>query len=74
MPETATDWRLVGRRSSLYARIPLWFAEALQVPIGFEPVMDMRRTDIETYAGNPALKVPVLCIGEERPPIAMTRS
>lgn len=66
MPETTTEWRLVGRRSSLFVRIPLWFADALDVPVGFEPVMDMRRTDLATYAGNPALKVPVLCIGEQR--------
>ncbi len=55
--------QLVGRHSSLYTRMPLMFACELGVPLEFEPVPDMTRTDTASYAGNPALKLPILRLG-----------
>jgi glutathione S-transferase len=52
--------QLVGRHSSLYTRMPLMFADELGVPLEFVPVPDMTRTDVASYAGNPALKLPIL--------------
>ena len=52
--------QLVGRHSSLYTRMPLMFADELAVPLEFVPVPDMTRTDVASYAGNPALKLPIL--------------
>lgn len=57
--------QLTGRRSSLYTRIPLLFAAALHVPYEFQVIMDMTATDLHAYAGNPALKLPVLREGDE---------
>lgn len=65
MPETPPGLRIVGRRSSLYTRVPLLIAETLRVPYGFDPLMDLAHLDPSAYAGNPSLKVPVLCIGDE---------
>lgn len=52
--------QLVGRHSSLYTRMPLMFACELGVPLDFQPVPDMTRIDVASYAGNPALKLPIL--------------
>ncbi|HMA10482.1 MAG TPA: glutathione S-transferase N-terminal domain-containing protein [Steroidobacteraceae bacterium] len=52
--------QLVGRHSSLFTRMPLMFACELGVPLEFVPVPDMTRTDAASYAGNPALKLPIL--------------
>lgn len=54
--------RLIGRRSSVFTRIPLIFAEHLAVPCEFEPVPDMTVIDAQAYGGNPALKLPILMI------------
>lgn len=59
----ATGLVLVGRRSSLFTRVPLMFAVALQVPLRLEPVMDMRERSADAYGGNPALKLPTLRVG-----------
>jgi len=40
--------------------MPLMFACELAVPLEFVPVPDMTRTDVASYAGNPALKLPIL--------------
>lgn len=52
--------QIVGRSSSLFTRIPLIFAEELAVPYVLEPIYDMTALGPEVYAGNPALKLPIL--------------
>lgn len=54
-----------GRRASLYTRIALLFAETLGVPWRLVHIPDMTELDPAAYGGNPALKLPVLRIGEE---------
>jgi len=51
---------LVGRSSSHFSRTARIFALELGVEHAFRPVLDMTSLDAETYAGNPALKVPIL--------------
>jgi glutathione S-transferase len=55
-----TDLILIGRSSSHYTRVARIFALELGVPHAFEPVLDLTSPDAATYAGNPALKIPVL--------------
>jgi glutathione S-transferase len=55
-----TDVVLVGRSSSHFTRVTRIFALELAVPHVFRTVLDMTSLDAATYAGNPALKVPVL--------------
>lgn len=52
--------QLVGRRSSLFTRVPLMFALEVGVQMEFVPVPDMTRLEAVHYAGNPALKLPIL--------------
>jgi glutathione S-transferase len=52
--------QIVGRRSSLFTRVPLIFAEELGVPYEIVPIYDMTAVGPEVYAGNPALKLPIL--------------
>jgi glutathione S-transferase len=52
--------QIIGRRSSLFTRMPLVFAEELRVPYELVPVYDMTALGPEVYAGNPALKLPIL--------------
>lgn len=59
-----TDLVLVGRSSSHFTRTARIFALELGVPHAFRPVFDLTALDAETYAGNPALKVPVLVTGD----------
>mgnify|MGYP002386519159 CR=1 FL=1 len=54
------DLVLVGRSSSHFTRVARIFALELGVPFAFEPVLDLTVLDPARYAGNPALKVPVL--------------
>jgi glutathione S-transferase len=54
------ECRIVGRSSSLFTRMPLIFAEELGVPHVLEPIYDMTAMGAEVYAGNPALKLPIL--------------
>jgi glutathione S-transferase len=56
--------RIIGRRSSLFTRVPLMFAEELGVGYELEPVYDMTATDPALYGGNPALKLPSLRRGD----------
>jgi glutathione S-transferase len=51
---------LVGRSSSHFTRTARIFALDLSVPHTFRPVIDILSTEASTFAGNPALKVPVL--------------
>jgi len=52
--------QIVGRSSSHFTRMPLMFAHELGVPFEFAPVYDMTSMDSDIYAGNPALKLPIL--------------
>lgn len=56
--------QIVGRSSSLFTRLPLIFAEALAVPFELVPIHDMAALGPEVYAGNPALKLPILRRGD----------
>jgi glutathione S-transferase len=60
---TTGTLQITGRRSSLYTRLPLIFAEELAVPYELIPIHDMTATGPEVYAGNPALKLPILRAG-----------
>jgi glutathione S-transferase len=58
-----TTLQIVGRRSSLFTRVPLIFAEELSVGYELVPIHDMNAIGPEVYAGNPALKLPILRAG-----------
>ena len=55
-----TTVELHGRSSSHFTRAARIFAVELGVPLDFRPVLDLTALDPSGYAGNPALKVPVL--------------
>lgn len=55
-----TELVLVGRSSSHFTRVARIFALELGVPHAFRPVFDLMALDAANYAGNPALKVPIL--------------
>lgn len=57
---------LVGRSSSHYTRVARLFALELDVEHAFRPVLDITSLEVSDYAGNPALKIPIL-IDEEGP-------
>lgn len=59
-----SDLELVGRSSSHFTRTARVFALELGVPHTFRPIFDMTSTDPATYAGNPALKMPVLVMAD----------
>ncbi|MGN2252453.1 glutathione S-transferase family protein [Frateuria sp. GZRe12] len=56
--------RLVGRSSSHFTRLARMFAEELDIAYLFAPVYDLASRDPADYAGNPALKLPVLVLRE----------
>jgi glutathione S-transferase len=51
---------LVGRSSSVFTRVTRIFAAELGVEYSFRALGDLLSTDISDYAGNPAMRVPVL--------------
>jgi glutathione S-transferase len=55
---------IVGRSSSHFTRLVRVFAEELGVACQFAPVYDLSSLDPCDYAGNPALKLPVLRMGD----------
>jgi glutathione S-transferase len=55
---------IVGRSSSHFTRLVRLFALELGVACEFAPVYDLSSLDARDYAGNPALKLPVLKMGE----------
>ena len=55
---------IVGRSSSHFTRLVRLFALELGVACEFAPVYDLSSLDARDYAGNPALKLPVLTIDE----------
>lgn len=56
--------RITGRSSSHFTRLARVFAEELGVTCEFVPVYDLASLDPRDYAGNPALKLPVLTQGD----------
>jgi glutathione S-transferase len=56
--------RITGRSSSHFTRLVRVFAEELGVACEFLPVYDLASLDPRDYAGNPALKLPVLMKGD----------
>ena len=55
--------KIVGRSSSHYTRVVLLHAELLGLQWSLQPVDDLQGQDPEKYAGNPAMKIPVLVDG-----------
>lgn len=51
---------IVGRSTSHFTRVTRVFAAEAQVPFTFQVVPDLRLSAASDYAGNPALKVPIL--------------
>jgi len=60
-----TPITIVGRSSSHFTRVARIFALELGVPHAFEPVYDLRSVAAGDYAGNPALRMPILKHGAE---------
>jgi glutathione S-transferase len=52
--------QLWGRTGSLFTRLPLIFAEELNVPYELVVIGDLAAMEPAVYAGNPALRMPVL--------------
>lgn len=59
-----SDLQIIGRRSSHFTRMSLLFAQELGVALQVVPVYDMTALVPEAYAGNPALKLPILRAGD----------
>jgi glutathione S-transferase len=55
-----TSCIILGRSSSTFTRVARIFAAELGVPYTLEVVRDLSSLDLESYGGNPALKVPSL--------------
>lgn len=51
---------IVGRTGSLFTRLPLIFAQELGVDYEFILIKDLAALEPEVYAGNPALRMPIL--------------
>lgn len=62
---SSPGWRLHGRKASHYTRLARIFAFEAGVELELAPVPDMTRLHAESYGGHPALKLPLLWIGEE---------
>jgi glutathione S-transferase len=57
---TAAELTIVGRSSSSFTRVARIFAAEVGVPCELEVVRDLNSLELESYGGNPALKVPSL--------------
>jgi len=55
---------IIGRSSSHFTRLARVFAQELGVVCEFVPIYDMRSLDPGDYGGNPALKLPILKLGD----------
>jgi glutathione S-transferase len=58
--DTKLELCIVGRPSSHFTRVARLFAEELGLDYDFELVRDLMSCDSSDYAGNPALRLPVL--------------
>lgn len=52
--------QIVGRTGSLFTRLPLIFAEELGVAYDLVTIKDLAAMEPGVYAGNPALRMPIL--------------
>jgi glutathione S-transferase len=57
---TGANLTIVGRSSSTFTRVTRIFAAELAVPYELQVVRDLTSLELESYGGNPALKVPSL--------------
>lgn len=55
---TGNLFTIIGRSSSTFTRVARIFAAELGVSYGFEVVRDLQSVDVDSYGGNPGLKVP----------------
>lgn len=56
---------IIGRQSSHYTRVVRMLALELGIDASLAPIFDLMGTDPATYAGNPALKLPALRVGDD---------
>lgn len=56
---------IIGRQSSHYTRVVRMLALELGIDAPLAPILDLMSTDPAAYAGNPALKLPALRVGED---------
>ena len=56
---------IIGRQSSHFTRMVRIFAAELGLPYSFTPIYDLLSREPGDYAGNPALKLPILRVGTE---------
>ena len=56
--------QIIGRTGSLFTRLPLIFAEELGIAYDFVELKDLAALKPDEYAGNPALRMPILCENE----------
>lgn len=61
---TSVNVRLTGRSSSHFTRVAAIFAHELGIPFELRVVHDLMDHDPAAYGGHPALKVPVLRVGD----------
>src|SRR5512142_2070054 len=59
-PYTAPELTIVGRSSSHFTRVTRIFAAEVGLEFAFEIVPNLRLSAQADYAGNPALRIPVL--------------
>jgi glutathione S-transferase len=52
--------QIAGRKGSLFTRLPLIFAEELGIAYDFVGLKDLAAMEPAEYAGNPALRMPIL--------------
>lgn len=62
---TDTAFLLIGRSSSHFTRVVRIVAAELELPLDFQPVYDLASRDRADYGGSPAMKLPVLRMGEQ---------
>jgi glutathione S-transferase len=55
---TTAACTIIGRSSSSFTRVVRIFATELAVPYTLDVVRDLKSVEIDSYGGNPALKVP----------------
>lgn len=55
---------LIGRSSSHFTRVPRMLALELGIECAFQPVYDLGSRHTTDYGGNPAMKLPVLRLGD----------
>jgi glutathione S-transferase len=57
--------QIIGRQSSHYTRAVRMLALELGIDAPLAPIFDLMSADPATYAGNPALKLPALRVGDD---------